>query len=766
MYSSYSLVTAGTPSGGIVIGSNLQFRIWNSNVDPTQDPKQYVAAVDDNTSNIMTVDNAGLRIFGNVRNDVLTASRVLVTDGNKQIVSSQVTSTELSYLSGVTSSIQEQINTLETNILSSNIESSNILTSNLTVVGPSAFTGHIYPGACNVYDLGSSSLRWRDLYLSGTSLNLGGLQLKRKVTTNGLEVTDELNAVSDITVRDVLATNNVGVGTTIPFAKLHVVGNSLVSGSIGIGTTAALSTLHVAGNSFIDGSIGIGTAVALSPLHVVGNSFVNGSIGIGTSSPLAPLHVMGRAFIMSGSVGIGTTQPISTFQVAGSGRFTGGVVANGVAINGQNLLLKGQGEDTNHGLNYDSTFMDGPRLYGNSGGSLGVVGGIYSLAWRGANVGIGTRNPSVALDVIGNVRASGLTASRAIVTDINDMLVSSTVTTTELEYLSGVTSSVQSQINGKLSLGGGNVTGNVNVSGNFYAANITTSNLLVFGDTTIMNTISSNTDKIEIVNAGTGPALTVTQTGTNTVAAFYDAEVVEPALLIADTGNVGIRIATPMSDLHVNGGVIVSSNIGIGTNNPQATIHSAKDIFAAANSAVWNNQATKGLFMRYSTYSSEDAGYVQSVDRSTNTWYDLQLQGGNISLGNSTAHVHIKSDGKVGIGTNAPSYRLHAVGDIFATGSIIAHSDARVKDNIRPIESALEKVCALNGYTYTQRMVEEDDSKQLMGVLAQEVEKIVPEVVYTKNDGYKGVAYGNMVALLIEAIKELKEMRTCRCCER
>jgi len=96
---------------------------------------------------------------------------------------------------------------------------------------------------------------------------------------------------------------------------------------------------------------------------------------------------------------------------------------------------------------------------------------------------------------------------------------------------------------------------------------------------------------------------------------------------------------------------------------------------------------------------------------------------------------------------------------IWTSGNITAYSDISVKTNLVRIPNALEKVCSINGYTYDRTDYEVDPETGIMpdvrqaGVVAQEVEKILPEVVSGK-DGNKAVAYGNMVALLIEAIKE------------
>jgi hypothetical protein len=78
-------------------------------------------------------------------------------------------------------------------------------------------------------------------------------------------------------------------------------------------------------------------------------------------------------------------------------------------------------------------------------------------------------------------------------------------------------------------------------------------------------------------------------------------------------------------------------------------------------------------------------------------------------------------------------------------------SDVRLKMNINPIEGALDKVMQLAGVEFDWA----DSSKRSIGVVAQQVEEVLPELVHTNKDGYKSVSYGNLTALLIEAIKEL-----------
>lgn len=103
-------------------------------------------------------------------------------------------------------------------------------------------------------------------------------------------------------------------------------------------------------------------------------------------------------------------------------------------------------------------------------------------------------------------------------------------------------------------------------------------------------------------------------------------------------------------------------------------------------------------------------------------------------------------------------------GDFTAVGDVAAYSDSRLKYDIEYIEHALDKVKQLNGTTFYKYT---DPTRRGTGLIAQEVEKVMPEAVHVDEDGYLTVAYGNLVGLLVEAIKELTGViengRRCSC---
>jgi hypothetical protein len=106
-----------------------------------------------------------------------------------------------------------------------------------------------------------------------------------------------------------------------------------------------------------------------------------------------------------------------------------------------------------------------------------------------------------------------------------------------------------------------------------------------------------------------------------------------------------------------------------------------------------------------------------------------------------------------------PVCTLHVNGAVFASEELFALSDMHVKTDVRPVEDALQKLTGIRGCTYLRTDYVSENRKRHLGVIAQEVQRVVPEAVHSDADGRLSVAYGNLVAVAIEAIKELRELR-------
>ena len=202
----------------------------------------------------------------------------------------------------------------------------------------------------------------------------------------------------------------------------------------------------------------------------------------------------------------------------------------------------------------------------------------------------------------------------------------------------------------------------------------------------------------------------------------------------------------------------IGGNVGIGTSAPGSllTVGRADGAIPAEillNPSTTTNEGGQLVFKRSLVGSTVD----WIVDQYGTTSSDARLR---IFAGNSEMNgLIIKENGFIGMGNIAPSVRLQVSGDIIAN-SIAGSSDLRFKTNVRSISSPLEKVKSLRGvyFNWDQKSFPNKDfsDKTELGFIAQEVEKVLPEVVSKDNspEEYRSVKYDKVVALLVEAIKE------------
>ena len=114
----------------------------------------------------------------------------------------------------------------------------------------------------------------------------------------------------------------------------------------------------------------------------------------------------------------------------------------------------------------------------------------------------------------------------------------------------------------------------------------------------------------------------------------------------------------------------------------------------------------------------------------------------------------MKIHSQTSIGAAVISGSLNVTGDITAFST----SDERFKTNVTPILGSLSKIGEIKGYEYDWIENEHHNNKgRDIGVIAQEIEKIAPEAVVTRDNGYKAVRYEKLIPILIQAIKELSE---------
>jgi hypothetical protein len=184
------------------------------------------------------------------------------------------------------------------------------------------------------------------------------------------------------------------------------------------------------------------------------------------------------------------------------------------------------------------------------------------------------------------------------------------------------------------------------------------------------------------------------------------------------------------------------NNVGIGTDSTGAKLD------------IKTNNASQ-IPIRI-THNAFNDWIIQKRRSDNSQLMGLKELNSNGSLGlvtNNSVRMTVNNLGDVGIGDDTPSYKLDVTGSIRATGSITENSDESLKENIQTIDNACDKVSKLRGVSYNK--IGEEDKK--IGVIAQEIETVVPEVVTEDVDGIKSVSYTNLVGLLIQSNKELIE---------
>ena len=290
---------------------------------------------------------------------------------------------------------------------------------------------------------------------------------------------------------------------------------------------------------------------------------------------------------------------------------------------------------------------------------------------------------------------------------------------------------------------------------------------------------------------------------------------------LLSSDNVGHALWTAPAPAHwtISGNDIYnnnSGNVGIGTSAPAFPLNFANTL--GDKISFWGNTANvshyglgiqSNLFQMYSDASTADiafgygtsSNFTERLRLINNGGYDGMTLKGRLILKNGSADpvgggsgvwlykadnsallgfmgaqnnqnigffggpggwgfVYDALNSRVGIGTATPSQALQVTGNILASGTITP-SDARYKKNIALISNPLIKLQQLNGVTYNYRSADFPEMKfndqQQVGLIAQEVEKVFPQLVFTDDKGYKAVDYVKLIPVLLEGIKQLND---------
>ena len=176
--------------------------------------------------------------------------------------------------------------------------------------------------------------------------------------------------------------------------------------------------------------------------------------------------------------------------------------------------------------------------------------------------------------------------------------------------------------------------------------------------------------------------------------------------------------------------------------------------------------------------TTPDAVYTALINDATSGYKHIGANGDvgfyTKNEGVATANILYQADALGGFGANTTVFTVNSSGTLEVKGDIIAFgtpSDRRLKENIKPIESALDKAMKLQGVTFDWKEKEGKiiDIKQDIGFIAQDVQKVLPELVKENVDGKLSMRHQGIAPILLEAIKELKQeieelkLNKCNC---
>tara|TARA_B110000977_G_scaffold186808_1_gene253208 strand:+ start:347 stop:3811 length:3465 start_codon:yes stop_codon:yes gene_type:complete len=295
------------------------------------------------------------------------------------------------------------------------------------------------------------------------------------------------------------------------------------------------------------------------------------------------------------------------------------------------------------------------------------------------------------------------------------------------------------------------------------AINANTSTAGTGGDTQVAlfsSTLATFYQKVNlnsVVNAGTDTDKFLVLDSANDVDFRTGAEVLSDIGAVTSANGSDNRVATFSSATALNGESDLTFN---GTTlETSGTMEAGKFIVNATNGPEIDIEGAAGFNMRH--LSDDQPMFFLTTGSGTTGVINFGTNGTNSRVTiTSTGALNPKVSLAVGAITPSTTVgRIDAANDVVAFSS----SDKKLKENIKPIKNALDKVSQISGVEFDWKELTEDEKLSIhgneghdVGVIAQEIEKVLPEVVQTRDNGYKAVKYEKIVPLLIESIKELK----------
>ncbi len=227
-------------------------------------------------------------------------------------------------------------------------------------------------------------------------------------------------------------------------------------------------------------------------------------------------------------------------------------------------------------------------------------------------------------------------------------------------------------------------------------------------------------------------------------------------------------------NLGPSGDVNITSGTGYNSAGGNVNIAAGQSSYWGLVNDAHSDVILKGGFNITATDAgtiTAEGGHIISSNSTTSNGGNVILKSGLAAGGGTNGNIQLLN-GNVGIGCTAPAYKLHVIGDIASSGTvrstnvvvvgaITACSDIRYKTNITSLTNPMQKLLQLQGVNYFWKTAEfpnmNFNDKMQMGFIAQDVEKIFPEMVFTDEAGYKSIDYSRLTPVLVETIKEQQQ---------
>ena len=580
----------------------------------------------------------------------------------------------------------------------------------------------ITPNTDDAYDLGSSSKEWRNLYIDGTA-HIDTLRADSATLTSGTLTTADIdggtidgtaiggNSPSSGAFTSFSASGNVDLGNA---NSDTITANGRFDSHL---VPSADGTYDLGGSGiewrdiYIDGVALIDTLSCHGSSTFSGAATFNGNVDLGNATS-DTITATGR-FDSSLVPSTDSARDLGTTALRWSSLFIDdATVTNGVSIGGD-LTVIGDANITGTLTYEDVTNID----------SVGVVTARSGLVVSsgGANITGG-----ITGDLTGDVTGNADTAT--------------TLATSRTLSISGAGTGSAS-FNGSANAAIALTLANSGVTAGTYGSSSSIPSITVDAKGLITSASTTSIDSTSISNGNS--SVSVSSGGQITSNANHDFDSgIDVTGNITVTGTVdGRDVATDGSKLD---GIASGAQVNVATNLSVTTTTTTNTITSSTGTNATIGEATgSAAGLMSTTHHNKLDGIASGATNVTNT---NQLTNG---AGFITSSSNISGTAAGLSGTPNITVGTISCGNITSSGTVTANSDAKLKKNVATVSNALDKVNLLRGVEFDYIA----NDKHSIGVIAQEVEAVLPDLV--EGDETKSVAYGNLTAVLIEAIKEL-----------